>query len=343
MEKDLKKMTVKVCALGDFFLAPNLFSESLKQNFGDDIEFTVQKMPPGPMISGEHGDAIREYSGNEDQVIEWAKDADALLIHIAPVSRHVIEALPNLKFIGVGRGGPVNVDLAAAAERNIVIANAPGRNAGAVAEFTVGAIINTSREIAMGTMEMKANEWSRVHYHYENTGLELSEMTIGLIGYAHIGRIVGRLLSAFGAKVIFFDPYQDETEEDKKLDITKVDLDELCRSSDTVSLHTRLTDETTNMCDDQFFSKLKPNCILVNTARGELVDQNALLEHLNSGSVGAAFLDTFNPEPPQSDDPLIHHPKVFTTPHIAGASKTSAHIAVNVISKALADWISDNK
>ena len=284
-------MTVKVCALGDFFLAPELFPEILKRYCGDEIEFAVHKMPPGPMISGEHGDAIREYSGNEDQVIEWAKDADAVLVHIAPVSRRVIDALPNLKFIGVGRGGPVNVDQAAAAERNIVLANAPGRNAGAVAEFTVGAIISTSREIAMGTMEMKANEWSRVHYHYENTGLELSEMTIGLIGYAHIGRIVGRLLCAFG----------------------------------------------------DFFSKLKPGCILINTARGELVDQKALLEHLISGSVGAAFLDTFNPEPPQSDDPLIHHPKVFTTPHIAGASKTSAHIAVNVISKALSEWINDNR
>jgi|TARA_R110002096_G_scaffold420735_1_gene625961 D-3-phosphoglycerate dehydrogenase / 2-oxoglutarate reductase len=336
-------MTVKVCALGDFFLAPELFPEILKRYCGDEIEFAVHKMPPGPMISGEHGDAIREYSGNEDQVIEWAKDADAVLVHIAPVSRRVIDALPNLKFIGVGRGGPVNVDQAAAAERNIVLANAPGRNAGAVAEFTVGAIISTSREIAMGTMEMKANEWSRVHYHYENTGLELSEMTIGLIGYAHIGRIVGRLLCAFGAKVIFFDPYQDQTEEDKKRGILKVGLDELCRSSDTVSLHTRLTDETASMCDGDFFSKLKPGCILINTARGELVDQKALLEHLISGSVGAAFLDTFNPEPPQSDDPLIHHPKVFTTPHIAGASKTSAHIAVNVISKALSEWINDNR
>ena len=336
-------MTVKVCALGDFFLAPNIFSEKLKETFGEEIDFTVHKMPPGPMISGEHGDAIREYSGEEDQVIEWARDADALLVHIAPVSRRVIDALPNLKFIGVGRGGPVNVDLEAAAERNITITNAPGRNAGAVAEFTIGAIISTSREIAMGTMEMKANQWSRVHYHYENTGLELSEMTIGLIGYAHIGRIVGRLLSAFGAKVIFFDPYQEQTEEDEKLGIIKVELDELCRSSDTISLHTRLTAETNNMCDGDFFSKLKPGCLLVNTARGELVDQEALLEHLNFGSVGAAFLDTFNPEPPQSDDPLIHHPKVFTAPHIAGASKTSAHIAVNVISKALADWINNNK
>lgn len=336
-------MTIKVCALGDFFLAPDLFPERLAKFCGNDIDLTVHKMPPGPMISGEHGDAIREYSGEDDQVIEWAKDADALLVHIAPVSRRVIEALPNLKFIGVGRGGPVNVDQAAVADRNIVLANAPGRNAGAVAEFTIGAIISTSREISMGTQEMKANEWSRVHYHYENTGLELSEMTIGLIGYAHIGRIVGRLLSAFGAKVIFFDPYQEENEDDKKLGIKKVDLDELCRSSDTVSLHTRLTDETANMCDDHFFSKLKPNCLLVNTARGELVDQDALLNHLNSGSVGAAFLDTFNPEPPKRDDPLIHHPKVFTTPHIAGASKTSAHIAVNVISKALADWINANK
>ena len=335
-------MTVKVCALGDFFLAPELFSKRLKIICGQEIDLTVYKMPLAPMISGEHGDAIREYSGNEEQVIEWAKDADALLVHIAPISRRVIDALPNLKFIGVGRGGPVNVDQAAVSERNILLTNAPGRNAGAVAEFTIGAIISTSRKIASGTREMKANQWSRVHYHYESTGLELSEMTVGLIGYAHIGRIVGRLLSAFGAKVIFFDPYQDQTEEDNKHGIEKVDLDELCRTSDTISLHTRLTNETTNMCDGDFFSKLKPGCLLVNTARGELVDQKALLEHLNNGSVGAAFLDTFNPEPPQNDDPLIHHPNVLTTPHIAGASKTSAHVAVDKISKALADWINNN-
>ncbi len=336
-------MTIKVCALGDFFLAPELFPERLKKFCGDNIELSVHKMPPAPMISGEHGDAIREYSGDEDQVIEWARGADALLVHIAPISRRVIDALPNLKFIGVGRGGPVNVDQEAIKERNIALANAPGRNAGAVAEFTVGAIISASREMTTGTLEMRANEWSRVHYHYENTGLELSEMTVGLIGYAHIGRIVARLLSAFSTNVIFYDPYQEESEEDRKLGIQKVDLDELCKKSDTISLHTRLTDETANMCNDDFFTKVKPGCLFINTARGELVDQEALLAHLNSGSVGGAFLDTFNPEPPASDDPLIHHPNVFTTPHIAGASKTSAHNAVNVVSRALAEWISQNK
>lgn len=336
-------MTIKVCALGDFFLAPELFQKRVINFCGNGIDLTVHKMSPGPMISGEYGDTIREYSGKEEEVIELAREANAILIHIAPISRRVINALPNLKFIGVGRGGPVNVDQAAAIERNIFLANAPGRNAGAVAEFTVGVIISTSRKIAMGTQEMRANEWSRSHYHYENTGLELSEMTIGLIGYANIGKIVGRLLSAFGAKVIFFDPYQELTQEDKKLGIMKVDLDELCRSSDTISFHTRLTNDTENMCDDSFLSKLKPNCLLINTARGELINQRSLLKYLKLGSVGGVFLDTFNPEPPMINDPLIHHPKVFSTPHIAGASKTSAHVAVDAISKALAGWIHDNK
>ncbi len=89
--------------------------------------------------------------------------------------------------------------------------------------------------------------------------------------------------------------------------------------------------------------EMKPNCLLINTARGELINQRSLLKYLKLGSVGGVFLDTFNPEPPMINDPLIHHPKVFSTPHIAGASKTSAHVAVDAISKALAGWIHDNK
>lgn len=336
-------MTIKVCALGDFFLAPDLFPERIKQFCGDDVELTVHKMPPGPMISGDKGDAIREYSGKEDQVIEWAQDADVLLVHIAPVSRRVIDALPNLKFIGVGRGGPVNVDQDALKERGIVLANAPGRNANAVAEFTIGAIITASREIAVGDREMRDGIWGRNHYHYENTGLELSEMTIGLIGYAHIGKIVGRLLSAFSANVIFFDPYQQESDEDRVLGIKKVDFETLCRTSDTISLHTRLTGETANMCGEDFFEKLKPGCLFINTARGELVDQAALLKALEKGSLGGAVLDTFNPEPPKPNDPLFQHPKILTTPHIGGASKTSAHNAINMIARELAEWIDKNK
>lgn len=336
-------MTIKVCALGDFFLTPDIFPERLNKICGDQIELSVHKMDAGPMISGEHGDPIREYSGNEEQVIECAQGADALLVHIAPVSRRVIEALPNLKFLGVGRGGPVNVDKNAIAERNIVLTNAPGRNANAVAEFTIGAILNSSREITIGAMEMKNDVWSRVHYHYENTGLEISEMTVGLIGYSHIGKIVARLLNAFGAKIIFFDPYQEESDEDQKNDIKKVSLDALCRTSDVISLHPRLTNETESMCDDNFFSKLKAECLLVNTARGELIDQTALCRALDAGKLGAAFLDTFNPEPPLPNDPLIMHPKVFSTPHIAGASKTSAHNAVEMIARDLASWINDQK
>ncbi len=336
-------MAIKVCALGDFFLAPDLFPERLKKFCGDNIDLSVHKMPPGPMISGEHGDAIREYSGKEEQVIEWAEGADALLVHIAPISRRVIEALPDLKFIGVGRGGPVNVDQAALLERNITLANAPGRNANAVAEFTIGAIISASREITNGAMEMRAGQWSRVHYHYENTGLEISEMTVGLLGYAHIGKIVARLLRAFGAKVIFYDPYQEETEEDRKNGIKKVDFDTLCQTGDTLSLHTRLTAETADMCNESFFSKLKLGCLFINTARGELVDQAALLKALDAGSIGGACLDTFNPEPPNPNDPLFNHPKLLATPHIAGASKTSAHNAIDMISQQLAKWIDQNR
>jgi len=326
-------MPLRVCVLGDRFVLPELIPDLIRQALGDQAEVSIAQLewPDGETISGKPGDAIREYSGRADDVIRLARGADALIVHMAPITREVIDALPELKFVAVCRGGPVNVDAQAAQERGIHLARAPGRNANAVAEFTIGALIAGSRSLVTAATEVRNGVWSRGHYRYADASIELAEMTVGLIGYSHVGRKVGHLLKAFSAHVLFADPYQEPDDTDSALGIEKVDLEALCARSDVVSVHARLTDATRKMCDAAFFARLKDQCVFINTARGELVDEAALLAELESGKVRMAILDTFDPEPPAPDSALVRHPNVIATPHLAGASRTSAHIVARMV------------
>lgn len=334
-------MKKKICVLGDRFLMPELFLDPIKRVVEDNATLVTDQLdwPDGETISGSPGESIREYSGSAEEVIDKAAGADALIVHMAPVPAEVFSALPNLKFLAVCRGGPVNVDVAAAAAHGVHVVRAPGRNANAVAEFTVGALVGGTRGLVSGALETRSGIWSRSHYRYACSSLEVCDMTVGLIGYAHIGRKVGRLLAAFGANVLFADPYQECDQADLAHGIEKVTLEALCARADAVSLHARLTDETRKMCDPAFFASVKPGSVFINTARGELVDEAALLKALDDGTVRTAVLDTFDPEPPVSDNPLLLHPNVIATPHLAGASRSSAHIAAAMIADDLGRWM----
>lgn len=336
-----QRMKRKICVLGDRFLLPDLFHDPIKRAVGDETSLTTHQLdwPDSETIAGSPGGAIREFSGRVEEVIEKAAGADALIVHMAPVPAQVFRALPQLKFLAVCRGGPVNVDVDSAAANGVYLVRAPGRNANAVAEFTVGALIGGTRSLVSGASETRSGIWSRGHYRYADSSAELCDMVVGLIGYSHIGRKVGKLLSAFGTKVLFSDPYQECDRADCANGVEKVSLGELCARADAVSLHARLTDETRKMCDKAFFNSLSAGSVFINTARGELVDEGALLMALHAGSVHTAILDTFDPEPPSSDSPLLLHPNVIATPHLAGASRTSAHIAAGMVAQDLGRWM----
>ena len=258
-------------------------------------------------------------------------DAEILVNHLAPLSGEMLDALPALRLVAVARGGPVNIDMAAARERHVQVVNVPGRNASAVAEFTIGAILSETRLIRAGHEALRRGEWRGDLYRADRTGRELSEMTVGVVGYGAVGSRVVRLLLAFGTRLMVADPYVQLSAEDRAAGVVHVGLDALLSESDIVSLHARVTPETTGMMDAQAFAAMRRGAVLVNTARGPLVDYDALHAALADRHLGGAMLDTFAVEPVPPDWPLLALPNVTLTPHIAGASvKTVTYAARQV-------------
>ncbi|TIX05944.1 MAG: oxidoreductase, partial [Mesorhizobium sp.] len=196
----------------------------------------------------------------------------------------------------------------------------PGRNASAVAEFAIGAILAETRLIRVGHEALRKGEWRGDLYRADRTGRELNEMTVGVIGYGNIGTKVVRLLRAFGCRILVTDPYVQLSAEDRNGGVELVALDDLLSRSDVVTLHPRVTEETRRLINKDTIARMKPGVIFVNTARGPLVDYDALYDALVSGQIGSAMLETFAVEPVPADWPLLQLPNVTLTPHIAGAS-----------------------
>ncbi len=319
-------MTRWVCIIGDNFMLPAMFEQKLVAALGEDalaIRKHTQNWPGEPLVHGyaEAGmDGLKEYIGEADAILSMIGDAEVLITHLAPVSRDMLTRLPNLKIIAVSRGGPVNINMEACRESGVLVVNTPGRNASAVAEFTIGAILTETRKIRTGHEALRAGTWRDDLYRADTTGRELCELTVGIVGYGAIGRLVVPLLKVFGCRILVHDPYASLSTEDSAAGVTMVPLDELLRQSDVVSLHPRVTPETTGMMDADAFAKMKEGSILVNTTRGALCDEDALLKALTDGPLEAAVLDTFAVEPVPAGHPLLELPNVTLTPHIAGAS-----------------------
>lgn len=318
-------MVHTVAVIGDHFMLPEVFQEKLVEVCGDAINIRTRKdnWPDEPM---EHGytvagmDGLKEYFGTEDGVVDFVADASILVTQLAPMSRSMFERLPDLKLIAVSRGGPVSIDMQAARDNDVLVVNTPGRNASAVAEFTIGAILAETRKIREGHEALRSGIWRGDLYRADTTGRELCEMTVGVIGYGNIGTKVVRLLRAFGCRIMVCDPYVQLSPDDLAAGVELTSLDNVLKNADIVTLHPRVTEETTGMIDAAALSRMKPGSLLVNTARGPLCDYDALHNALVSGPLGSAMLETFATEPAPPEWPLLSLPNVTLTPHIAGAS-----------------------
>ncbi|MCK1540989.1 2-hydroxyacid dehydrogenase [Bradyrhizobium sp. 179] len=325
-------MPKTIAIVGDRFMLPTVFAKRINASCGIDIDMRMleQPWPDEPMEHGYAGsklDGLKEFMGDPDEVADFIGDAALLVTHLAPMSRSMLERLPNLKFIAVSRGGPVNVDMQAARDHKVLVVNTPGRNASAVAEFTIGAILAETRLIRSGHESLRGGEWRGDLYRADRTGRELGEMTVGIVGYGAIGTRVVRLLKAFGCKILVSDPYVQLSAQDRNDGVEHVSLGELLARADVISLHARVTAETTGLIDRAALARVKPGAIFINTARGPLVDYQALYEALSSGRLAGAMLDTFAVEPVPPDWPLLQLPNVTLTPHIAGASLRTVTIA----------------
>ena len=318
-------MLRKISIIGDHFMLPETFEEKITDICGDKVSIATHK-DPWPDEPMEHGyavegmDGLKEYFGTADNVLEIIGDAEVLVTHLAPMSRGMFERLPTLKMIAVSRGGPVNIDMAAAKDHNVLVVNTPGRNASAVAEFTIGAILAETRKIREGHEALRAGNWRGDLYRADLTGRELSEMSVGVIGYGNIGTKVVRLLRAFGCRIYVHDPYIQLSADDLEDGVELTSLDHLLSKADIVTMHPRVTEETRQMMNADAFAKMKSGALFVNTARGPLCNYDDLYHALTQGHLGGAMLETFSVEPPPSDWDLLKLPNVTLTPHIAGAS-----------------------
>lgn len=324
----------KLVIIGDHFMRSDMFEKAIREKCPKaDLDIVRHDLdwPDKPM---EHGyaeagmDGLKEYMGGADETVARIDDAEILVTHLAPLSAAVMARCPSLKFVAVSRGGPVNIDMKAARERGITVVNTPGRNASAVAEFTIGAILAETRLITRGHDALRRGEWRGDLYRADRTGEELSEMTVGVIGYGQIGTRVVRLLKVFGCRILVTDPYVQLSATDRADGVEQVSLDTLLARSDVVTLHPRVTSETEKMINAETLAQMKPTAFLINTARGPLVDYDALHQALASGHLRGAMLETFAIEPAPADWPLLKLENVTLTPHIAGASvKTVTYAA----------------
>jgi D-3-phosphoglycerate dehydrogenase / 2-oxoglutarate reductase len=325
-------MTASIAILGDRFMLPSMFEKAIRAKCGDGIEIRSHEMPwpDNPM---EHGyataglDGLKEYMGDPDEIVAFVGDAEIAVTQLAPFSAGMMDRMPGLRLIAVSRGGPVNIDMPAARERKIRVVNTPGRNASAVAEFTIGAILAETRLITRGHESLRRGEWRGDLYRADLTGQELSEMTVGVVGYGHVGTKVVRLLKAFGCRILVHDPYVQLSVEDIKDGVEQVSMERILRESDIVTLHARVTDETRNFFGAAAFAAMKAGAYFVNTARGPLVDYAALTQALKSRHLRGAAIETFAVEPVPADWELLQLDNVTLTPHIAGASVKTVKFA----------------
>ncbi|MGI5484313.1 2-hydroxyacid dehydrogenase [Streptomyces lavendofoliae] len=331
-------MTTTVLAAGDHFVLPRLLTRELRAAAPDGAVLDVRELrlpwphtPFGPVAG------VDEASGTEDELIEALSGVRICLTQMAPLTERVLTACPDLELFCVSRGGPVNADLDAATRHGVAVSYAPGRNAVATAEHTLGLILAAARGIGDVHTDLKHAVWRGDHYDYDNCGIEIDGSVVGLIGFGAIGSRVGRVLAAMGAEVLVHDPYvRPEAVEGVAV---LVPLDELLRRSRIVSLHARVTDETKGMVGAAEIAAMPPGSVLVNCARGALLDYDAVCDALDSGHLAGAGFDVFPTEPVPAGARLLSTPGVVLTPHIAGASREVAHKAARIVAEDAARYL----
>src|ERR1700730_16032174 len=283
---------------------------------------------------GGHGLLISDTRGLSDaEFIQNVSDADILLLSNRPLSRAVIEACPNLKLICVAFTGIDHVDQDACKARDIVLHNAAGYAVHAVSELAIGLMIALLRRIVSADATIRAGGDNR-----QLIGNELFGKTLGVVGCGAIGLQVARLGNAFGCQVLGFERHLHRMDE---VVIQHVELDDLLSRSDIVSLHLPLTSETRGFIGPEQLARMKRSAILINTARGPVVDQSALVEALEQNRLAGAGLDVFDIEPPlPADHPILNAPNTVLVPHIGFDTVEAMSAKANIALRHLEDFLS---
>jgi glyoxylate reductase len=272
----------------------------------------------------------------KDLLLEKVNQAEGIITLLSdPVDAEVIANGKVLKVISQMAVGFDNIDIAAATRRGIPVGHTPGVLTETTADFAWGLLMAAARRIPEADREVRSGIWKPWGPDIL-TGPDVFGATIGIIGFGRIGKALARRAHGFGMRILYNDPERDP-EIDQEYGAECVELDELLRESDFVTLHTYLSEDTRHLIDREAFKKMKKSAILVNTARGAIVDSQALIDALKTGEIYAAALDVFDPEPIPADSPLLEMNNVVIAPHIASASiQTRARMAEIAVDNLLA-------
>lgn len=255
----------------------------------------------------------------DDEKAALVADADFLILFPGHLAEPVVRAAKKVKLIQLVSVGFDQMDLALCKELGIPVANNGGTNALDVAEHTIAMILALYRRFVELDHNVRTNNWRGIDSGGSTYCID--GKTVGLIGLGQIGQRVARLLRAFGATVIYYDAFPAKPEVEQELGVERVELDALLQRADVVSLHVPLNASTKGLINERSLSLMKPNAILVNTCRGPVVDEAALVVALQQGQIAGAALDVLEKEPPAADNPLLQLPNVLFTPHTAGVTR----------------------
>ncbi len=322
-------MPTRVLAAGDHFVLTSLLVDALSREAGGDLVISELTLP-WPVEPFGRVAEVDEASGDEDMMIEALHGVEVCVTQMAPLTERVLAASPQLRLFCVGRGGPVNANLDAATDHGVAVCSAPGRNAVATAEHTLAMILAAVRRIPQTHSDLQSGTWRGDYYRYDQVGPEIGGSTVGLIGFGAIGSRVARMLRGLDAEVLVYDPYVDQGTL-AGIATTVDTLDELLARSRVVSLHARVTDETRGLVGREQLAAMPRGSVVVNAARGALLDYDALCDALDSGHLFAAALDVFPEEPIPAGSRLLRTPNILMSPHLAGASKETAQNAAAIV------------
>lgn len=327
----------RILAAGDRFIRSSHLRAALERALGtaadveiSEIEFSWPDVPFGRV--GE----VDEASGAEDELIEALSSVTAIATQLAPLTERVIAASPDLRLIAVSRGGPTNINLAAAEAHGVAVANVPGRNGIATAEMTIGLALALLRRIPLSHNTLLDHEWRGEFYRFDEVGGEVQGSTIGLLGAGAVGGHVAAVFAAMGASVLVYDPYVRPESLGAGVQLVATP-EELFERSDLVSVHARLTPDTAHLVNADRLALMRSGSRLVNAARGGLVDYDAVADAVESGQLAGAAFDVYPEEPVDFGHRLFSLAAaghdIVLTPHIAGASRETADRAANGVAE----------
>lgn len=327
---------VNVLLAGDAFVTPEVLGAALARHVGG-VETTsiVNEWPTTAM--GPVG-GVQEAQGDEDTLIAALAGVEVCFTHTFPFTEKVLAASPDLRLITVCRGGPVNVDAAAAVRHGVTVTFTPGRNATATTEHTVAMLLAAVRQVAQRHGELRVGDWRGDYYQFDQVGPEVRGSTVGLVGYGAIGARVAHILQAMGARVVVFDPYVEASRLEGGVEKVE-ELDDLLRQSNILSLHARLTESNQGLIGAREIGLLPEGAVLVNCARGGLLDYDALCDALDSGHLYAAACDVLPMEPLPEGHRIVRTPRLTITPHLAGASRQASEQAADIGARDIARFL----